>query len=84
VRGPRVRGVTIESLEAHAQPPRMTVSVEAEGRRYIEDRDTTAVVAGSQSAAARFTERWTLALDGGDANPWRIVDAAAATRLATT
>jgi predicted lipid-binding transport protein (Tim44 family) len=84
VRGPRVRGVTIESLDAHAQPPRMTVSVEAEGRRYIEDRDTTAVVAGSQSASARFTERWTLALDGGDANPWRIVDATAAARLATT
>jgi predicted lipid-binding transport protein (Tim44 family) len=62
----------------------MTVSVEAEGRRYIEDRDTTAVVAGSQSASARFTERWTLALDGGDANPWRIVDATAAARLATT
>jgi hypothetical protein len=26
---------------------------------------------------ARFTEQWTLALDGDDANPWRIVDAKA-------
>src|SRR2546423_437842 len=84
VRGPRVRRVTIESLDAHAEPPRMTVSVEAEGRRYIEDRDTTAVVAGSQTAAVRFTEHWTLALEGDDANPWRIVDAAAASRLATS
>ena len=84
VRGPRVRGVTIESLDAHATPPRMTVTVEAEGRRYVEDRDTTAIVAGSQSAVAKFTERWTLALDGGDQNPWRIVDAAAGARLATS
>src|SRR3954454_19460751 len=84
VRGPRVRQVTIEALDVEPEPPRMTVTVEAEGRRYIEDRDTAAVLAGSQSASARFTERWTLALDGDDANPWRIVDAAAATRLATT
>ena len=84
VRGPRVRGVTISSLDAAAKPPRMTVVVEAEGRRYIEDRDTTAVLSGSQAAAAKFTEHWTLALDGGDQNPWRIVDAAAAARLATS
>jgi predicted lipid-binding transport protein (Tim44 family) len=84
VRGPRVRGVTIESLDAHANPPRMTVAVEAEGRRYVENRDTTAIVAGSQSAVVKFTERWTLALDGGDQNPWRIVDAAAGARLATS
>ena len=76
VRGPRVRSVTIRSLDVHAEPPRMTVAVEAEGRRYVEDRDTTRVVSGSQAAAIRFTEHWTLALDGGDADPWRIVDAA--------
>jgi predicted lipid-binding transport protein (Tim44 family) len=84
VRGPRVRGVTISALDADAKPPRMSVLVEAEGRRYVEDRDTTAVVSGSQSAVARFTEHWTLALDGGDQNPWRIVDATAAARLATS
>jgi predicted lipid-binding transport protein (Tim44 family) len=77
VRGPRVRAVTISSLDADAKPPRMGVVVEAEGRRYVEDRDTTAVVSGSQTAEARFTESWTLALSGDDANPWRIVDAVA-------
>jgi predicted lipid-binding transport protein (Tim44 family) len=82
VRGPRVRAVTIASLDAEAQPPRMGVVVEAEGRRYVEDRDTTAVVAGSQTAVVKFTEHWTLALDGDDANPWRIVDARTATRPA--
>lgn len=75
VRGPRVLGVTIESLEVEPEPPRMTVAVQAEGRRYVEDRDTAGVVSGSRSAVTRFTERWTLALDGDDENPWRIVDA---------
>ena len=42
----------------------MTIEVDLEGRRYIEDRDTTAVLAGSQSRATSFTEHWTLALDG--------------------
>ncbi|MEA2411728.1 MAG: hypothetical protein QOC77_2289 [Thermoleophilaceae bacterium] len=82
VRGPRVRAVTIASLDAHAEPPRMTVTVEAEGRRYIEDRDTTRVVSGNPGAVTRFSEHWTLVLDGGDENPWRIADAAA--RLPST
>jgi predicted lipid-binding transport protein (Tim44 family) len=77
VRAPRVRDVTIASLEVDPEPPRMTVAVEAEGRRYVEDRDTTQIVSGSQSVATRFTEHWTLALDGDDANPWRIVAAVA-------
>jgi predicted lipid-binding transport protein (Tim44 family) len=77
VRGPRVLDVQIAHLDADAQPPRMTVAVTAEGRRYIENRDTAAVLAGSQSTATRFTEHWTLALDGSPDNPWRIVDAAA-------
>jgi predicted lipid-binding transport protein (Tim44 family) len=77
VRGPRVRTMTIVGLDANAEPPRMTVAVEAEGRRYVEDRDTARVVSGNPSSVTRFTENWTLALDGGDANPWRIVDAAA-------
>ena len=77
VRGPRVETVAIEALDADATPPRMTVAVNATGRRYIEDRDTTRVVSGNPSADTRFTERWTLALDGNEANPWRIVDASA-------
>jgi hypothetical protein len=77
VRGPRVRAMTIVALDVHSQPPRMTVAVEAEGRRYIEDRDTTRVLSGNPDTVTRFTEHWTLTLDGGDANPWRIADAAA-------
>jgi predicted lipid-binding transport protein (Tim44 family) len=40
------------------------------GRRYIEDRDTTAILAGSRSRAATFTEQWTFALDGDAHQPW--------------
>jgi predicted lipid-binding transport protein (Tim44 family) len=74
VRGLDVRHISIVSLDAGSEPATMTIDVELEGRRYLEDRDTAAVVAGSQSRAAKFTERWTLALDGPDEQPWRITD----------
>ena len=70
VRGPEVRKIRIVNLDAGSQPPTMTVDVELHGRRYIEDRDTTAILAGSQSRATTFTEQWTFALDGDARQPW--------------
>jgi predicted lipid-binding transport protein (Tim44 family) len=75
VRGPRVKRIAIAALDAKADPATMTVEVELGGRRYVEDRDTASVLSGSKSEAAVFTERWTLALDGSEAQPWRIVAA---------
>jgi predicted lipid-binding transport protein (Tim44 family) len=72
VRGPQVRAIRIADLDAATEPPTMTIEVDLAGRRYIEDRDTAAVVSGSQSRATNFTERWTLALDGPPEQPWRI------------
>jgi predicted lipid-binding transport protein (Tim44 family) len=72
VRGLQIRKITIVALDAAAEPPTMTIDVAIAGRRYLEDRDTAAVVSGSQSRATSFTERWTLALDGNDEQPWRI------------
>jgi predicted lipid-binding transport protein (Tim44 family) len=72
VRGPKVQQIRIAALDPAAIPPTMTIEVGLEGRRYLEDRDTAAVVAGSQSRASTFTEHWTLALDGDAAQPWRI------------
>ncbi len=72
VRGPRVKQIRIAALDAAASPPTMTIEVDLEGRRYIEDRDTAAVVAGSQSRQTSFTGHWTLTLDGDAAQPWRI------------
>ena len=72
VRGPQVRQIRIVALDAAATPPTMTIEVDLTGRRYLEDRDTAAVLGGSQSRATNFTEHWTLALDGDEKQPWRI------------
>jgi predicted lipid-binding transport protein (Tim44 family) len=72
VRGPRVKQIRIAGLDPAAEPPTMAVELDVEGRRYLEDRDTTAVVAGSRSRSTSFTEHWTFALDGDAAQPWRI------------
>ena len=76
VRGPKVERIRITGLDAAAQPPTMSVEVEIEGRRYIEDRDTTAVLAGSQSRRTKFTEHWTFALDGDTRQPWLLAGVA--------
>ncbi len=77
VRGPHVNRIRIVGLDAGAKPPTMTMEVDLTGRRYLEDRDTTAVLAGSRSRATSFTERWTMTLDGDESQPWRISDVAA-------
>ena len=60
------------ALDPASDPATMTIDVEVEGRRYVEDRDTTRVLAGNASRLTRFTERWTLALSGEPSQPWRI------------
>jgi predicted lipid-binding transport protein (Tim44 family) len=82
VRGPKVQKIRITGLDAAAHPPTMSVEVEIEGRRYIEDRDTTAVLAGSQSRETKFTEHWTFALDGDARQPWLIAGVGAPVQLA--
>jgi predicted lipid-binding transport protein (Tim44 family) len=72
VRGPAVNRIRIVSLDAGAEPPTMTVEVDLTGRRYVENRDTAAVIAGSRTRKTSFTERWTLSLTGDEAQPWRI------------
>src|SRR5262249_47724517 len=73
IRGPRVEQLTIAALDPAAQRPTMTVELRVRGRRYIEDRDTRAVLSGSKSHATTTRERWPLALTGDDARPWQIV-----------
>jgi predicted lipid-binding transport protein (Tim44 family) len=77
IRGPAVEQIEISGLDAQTAPPTITVELRVRGRRYIEDRDTAAVLQGSQSNATRFGLRWTLALAGTDEHPWRIVETAA-------
>ncbi|HVP03524.1 MAG TPA: TIM44-like domain-containing protein [Solirubrobacteraceae bacterium] len=76
VRGPRVEQVQIDALLPTPAPARMTLAVHVRGRRYVEDRDTAAVLSGSKDRETSFTERWTMALDGTDDTPWRLVGVA--------
>jgi predicted lipid-binding transport protein (Tim44 family) len=73
VRGPLVKRITIAAVQVEKLPATMTVDLELGGRRYVEDRDTAAVVSGSKDRQGTFTERWVLALDGPPDAPWRIV-----------
>ena len=72
VRGPEVKRIAVAALDPASNPPTMTIDVEVEGRRYLEDRDTTQVLAGNATRPSRFTERWTLSLTGEPSQPWRI------------
>ena len=81
VRGPSVKQIRIADLDAAAEPPTMAIEVDVEGRRYIEDRNTTTVLAGSRAKPTTFTEHWTFALTGDSGQPWRIVRVGAPARL---
>jgi predicted lipid-binding transport protein (Tim44 family) len=78
IRGARIERVAIEGVDAQTQPAQMTVSVTVQGVRYVEDRDTAAVLSGDKSQARRFGEHWVLALDGPDTAPWRLVSTSGA------
>lgn len=82
VRGPVVNRIRIVSLDAGAHPPTMILEVDLSGRRYVENRDTAAVLAGSRTRKTSFTERWTLSLTDDARQPWRITAAGAPVGLA--
>jgi predicted lipid-binding transport protein (Tim44 family) len=65
-------------VDVQSEPATMSVEVDLAGRRYVEDRDTAAVLSGSKDRATTFTERWTLALAGPDDAPWQLVATSAA------
>jgi predicted lipid-binding transport protein (Tim44 family) len=73
VRGPVLKSLRISAIDAKATPATMTVEAQLSGRRYRENRDTTTVVNGSKEREVTFTESWTMALDGNDTTPWRLV-----------
>ncbi len=73
LRGPRVRRISISGVDAAATPAQMRLEVEVAATRYVEDRDTTDVVSGSKDSVSTFTEHWTMALDGPQDSPWRLV-----------
>jgi predicted lipid-binding transport protein (Tim44 family) len=82
VRGPVVNRIRVVQLDAAAEPPTMAIEVDLSGRRYIENRDTAAVLAGSRTRQTSFTERWTLSLTDDPQQPWRITSVASPVGLA--
>ena len=52
VRGPALKELHVLGLDTRATPPRVAVSAEVEGARYIEDRDTTSGAPGRPEAPA--------------------------------
>lgn len=76
VRGPHLQSVRITALDGDASPPTMDVAAEVRGRRYVEDRDTVALVSGSRDRETTFTVALRMALTGGEGpTPWRVVAA---------
>jgi predicted lipid-binding transport protein (Tim44 family) len=72
VRGPKIERISILALDASTTPATMTADIKISGRRYLQNRASTAIVAGSDIHAVTFTERWTFALSGDAENPWQI------------
>jgi predicted lipid-binding transport protein (Tim44 family) len=79
VRGPRVKQLTILSVDVEHEPATMTTEVEVGGRRYVEDRDTAAVVGGSKELPLTFTETWVFSLGGAESRAWRLTGTGAPT-----
>lgn len=75
VRGPHVNTMTLVKLDGSSQPAQMVVELSLAGRRYLENRDTVAVVQGSRDSETTWTERWTFTLDGDDQAPWLVASA---------
>jgi predicted lipid-binding transport protein (Tim44 family) len=72
VRGPKLEEVRILELDSNSMPPSFTVEARVRGRRYVEDRDTVAVVSGDPDTETTFGQRWRLVLAGSKESPWHI------------
>ena len=73
VRAPQLLALTIVALQVDRDPPRMEVEAQLRGTRYVEDRDTVALLSGSRDDAIDFSERWTFELAGDAITPWLLI-----------
>jgi hypothetical protein len=75
IRGGDVRATTIVSVTP-GPPAQVSLRLEVDGVQYVEDRDTTEVLAGSKRRRTTTRQVWTLELSDDPRRPWRVVDAA--------
>lgn len=75
IRGAEVQAVTIVAVTP-GPPPEVRLQLDVAGVQYVEDRDTTEVVAGSKRRRTKTRQVWTLRLADDPRRPWRVSDAA--------
>jgi predicted lipid-binding transport protein (Tim44 family) len=65
------------AVDVKQEPATMTIEVEVGGRRFVEDRDTAAVIGGSKEQSVTFNESWTFSCSADEDVPWRLLAATA-------
>jgi len=74
IRGVDVRSMTIASV-TRAERPEVQLELDVAGVQYVEDRDTTEVLAGSKRRRSTTRQVWTLRLSDDPRRPWTVVRA---------
>jgi predicted lipid-binding transport protein (Tim44 family) len=74
IRGADVKATTIVAVTP-GPAPEVTLELEVAGFQYVEDRDTTEVLAGGKRRRTTTRQRWTLALSDDPRLPWVVVAA---------
>jgi len=69
-----VQAMTIVAVTP-GSPPEVRVQLDVTGVQYIEDRDTTEVLAGSKHRRTTTRQQWTLRLLDDPRRPWVVVEA---------
>jgi hypothetical protein len=79
VRNPHIRTVRITAIDPAAQPPSLSIVIQASAVRYIEDRATAKVLSGNPDSERHVRLTWTLALEAPPPWPWRLATVATST-----
>jgi predicted lipid-binding transport protein (Tim44 family) len=74
IRGVEVREMTIVAVTPGA-PPEVRLQLDIAGVQYVEDRDTTEILAGSKRRRSTTRQVWTLRLTDDPVRPWVVVHA---------
>jgi hypothetical protein len=74
IRGADVRETTIVAVTG-GSTPQVELELAVAGVQYIEDRDTTEVLAGSKRRQTTTRQHWTVRLGDDPRYPWAVVDA---------
>jgi predicted lipid-binding transport protein (Tim44 family) len=74
IRGPRVEALQINAVTP-GPPPEVRLQLDVSGVQYIEDRDTTQILAGRKRKPTTTQQQWTLRLSDDARRPWTVVRA---------